>query len=292
MTLRAGGSGWRIPRIWALPLGVLAAMVAAAGYGVLSRSLYLDLAAWWPVWFGVVVLTVLARGRRVGRLRASGLVPLLAFIALAIFGAAHLKGSTLMPSGTVRLVGPPVGQVSQGLLEARIDGEVHLDSGSRFLYQVEPVRWGGKISLPEATEEYRPTELEGSSLVVVELRPSADPGLYTFSGWDIRLSREVEWILELSGRIDADLSRLSVSSLDAVGEGVVVLGLPPPEGAQATLKGSFELVVPDGVSVQITGEVRVPEDWQISGEGWKSPATGTGWEVSVSEGSTVTVVEG
>ncbi|MFQ5524154.1 MAG: hypothetical protein ACE5F5_11350 [Acidimicrobiia bacterium] len=297
MTRRAAGSGLRIPRIWVLPLGVLAAMLVAVGSGVLSRSLYLDLAAWWPVWFGVVVATILARGRRLGRLRASGLVPVVAFIAFVAFLMGHLQGWSLMPSGEVRLVGPPVGQVRQGLLEARIDGEIHLGSGSRFLYEVEPVRWGGEVGLPEATEEYRPAggNPEGSQsapLVAVLLQPRPDPGPYTFAGWDIRLAEEVEWNVGLSGRIDADLSDLSVSSFGAVGEGVVVLGSSPSPGAQVLLTGSFELVVPEGVPAQITGEALVPGRWERLDEGWRSPTAGAGWEVVVSVGSTVTVVEG
>ncbi len=296
MTRRASGSGLRIPRLWVLPLGVLAAMLAGTASGVLSRSLILDLAAWWPVWVVIVVSTIVARGRRVGRLRASGLVPLVALAAVVAFLSGHLQGWSVMPSAEARLVGPPVDGISQAVLEVRLDGEIRLGDGSSFLYEVEPIRWGGGIALPEAAEERRPmgldsTDLQPTSLVVVALEPRTDPGPYTFAGWDIRLSDAVQWTISMEGRIDADLSGLPVSSFDAVGGGLVVLGDAASSGAEVLLVGEFRLMVPEGVPVRIVGEAAVPPGWEEFGEGWRSPTPGVGWEVTVFQGSSVTVAE-
>ena len=297
MTHRAAGSGRGIPRIWLLPAATLVVGLGAAALGILSRSLALDFVAWWPVWLVVVVLAVIARGRRVGRVRVSGLVPLVAFVALVALVVGHLQGWPIMPSAAARLVGPPAEGVSQAVLEAHIDGVIRLSSGSSFLYEVEPIRRGGLVALPEAMEEHRPMgvdpeELEPTSLVIVFLQPRPDPGLYGFAGWDIGLSEAVQWTIGLTGQIDADLSGLSVFSLDAVGEGLIALGPPLMAGPQVFLNGEFRLVVPRGVPVRIEGEARVPGSWERFGGGWRSPTAGVGWDVIVGEGSSVTVVEG
>jgi hypothetical protein len=295
MTHRAAGSGRGIPRIWLLPAATLVVGLGAAALGILSRSLALDFVAWWPVWLVVVVLAVIARGRRIGKVRVSGLVPLVAFVALVALVVGHLQGWPIMPSATARLVGPPAEGASQAVLEAHIDGVIRLSSGSSFLYEVEPIRRGGEIGLPEGVEQQQPgsgPEDLQPSLIVVSLELQPDPGLYGFAGWDIRLSEAPEWVISLTGRIEADLTGLLVDSFNAWGDGVIVLGAPVTEGPQILLMGEFRLVAPRGVPVRIEGEAEVPQGWERFGDGWRSPTAGVGWNVIVSEASSVTVVEG
>ncbi|MCZ6737309.1 MAG: hypothetical protein O7B77_04970, partial [Actinobacteria bacterium] len=64
MTHRVAGSGRGVPRFWLLPIGVLIGMLGVTAADILSRSLFLDLAAWWPVWLAFIVLAFLGHGVR------------------------------------------------------------------------------------------------------------------------------------------------------------------------------------------------------------------------------------
>ncbi|MBW3666369.1 MAG: hypothetical protein KY394_02115, partial [Actinobacteria bacterium] len=189
MTHRAPGPS--PPKIWLLPVLALIALAGLVLSGVLSRSLALDFVAWWPIWALLALLTLLARGRRLGRVRLSGLVPVIAILLIGLLVAAHLLAWPAMPSTRLALVGPPAAAVETAALSARIDGEIRLRAGAEYLYRVEPLRLGGDIAVPDAREQ------TAESAVVIELLPHPDPGFYGFSGWDVVLSAAPAWSLTL-----------------------------------------------------------------------------------------------
>jgi hypothetical protein len=264
----------------------LVLILIAISLGFLSRSVLLDLLAWWPVWLVLIGLALLSRGRRWGRLRPSALVAILSILALGAFLTGHVRGWPVMPSATIGLNGPQAGSVVTGALSARIEGPLEVGSGeSGFLYAVDPIRMGGDIGPPVATEQ-----LQGPNISVA-LEPSPDPGLYTFAGWALDLDEAPTWSLSLGGEIVADLSRLILSSLQVDGGGSVSLG-----GATAstvvTVSGDFDLTLPPGTPARVVGEATVPPGWTASEEGYESPTPGEGWVISVGEGATLAVREG
>jgi hypothetical protein len=286
MTHRAAGPRRGVPRVWILPVLALVVILVAISLGFLSRSVLLDLLAWWPVWLVLLGLALLSRGRRWGRLRPSALVAVLAILALGAFLTGHVRGWPLMPSSTIGLNGPQAGSVVTGALSARIEGPLEVGSGeSGFLYAVDPIRMGGDIGPPVATEQ-----LQGPNISVA-LEPSPDPGLYTFAGWALDLDEAPTWSLSLAGEIEADLSRLTLSSLQVDGGGAVSLGAATASTV-VTVSGAFEITLPPGSPARVVGDAIVPSGWTASDDGFESPATGEGWVISVGEGSTLTVGEG
>lgn len=285
MTHRAAKRGLRIPRIWILPLLVIVGLTGAAYLGYFSRSLVLDLAAWWPVWLLLILLIVLARGRRIGKVRVSGLVPLLAFVALGLFIYAHIAGWPMMPSASQVLVGPEVSPGTVAALSARVDGELEVSGGAEHLYRVDPIRWGGDIGLPEAVEQTQ------GDAISVALKEPEDSGFYEFAGWDLTLASRLEWSLTLDGVVNADLAGLEISEIQLSGNGDVRLGgtvVPTP----VNVFGAFVITVPDGVAVRVIGKAIVPTGWDETAGGYRSPTPGDGWVISVSEGASLAVVAG
>ena len=99
MTHRAPGPSLGAPKIWLLPVLAVGALAMLAWTDYLSRSLALDFVAWWPVWLLAILAAVAVRGRRMGRIRLSGVVPLLATAALGVFvatWAGNLAGAMLI----------------------------------------------------------------------------------------------------------------------------------------------------------------------------------------------------
>jgi hypothetical protein len=284
MTHRAVGFGRGFPRVWLLPIGVLTVTLGIAATGRLSRSIAADLVAWWPVWLGLAVAAYVLRERKFGQIRAAGIVPLVAlgFVLLFIWG--HLAGWSLMPSADPRLVGPVATGFETASLRAAIDGEIVVRGGSEFLYDVEPVRRGGAIGIPGASEQVL------DSTIAVVLEPPDDPGIYTFAGWDLMLSEIPVWELDLDGALDADLSTLQVSSMSVAGSGEVVLG-PVEVETPVTVEGDFRIVLPQDVPARVVGMASVPSTWSPDANGAVSPALGTGWVITVKPGATVTVAQ-
>ena len=284
MTHGTVGARSGVPRIWLLPVLALAAILAAVAGEVLSRSIILDLIAWWPVWLLIVLLVLVAKDRRIGRVRPSGIIPILATLALGAFTIGHLLGWPVMPSTSQRLVGPAQPEFEEAALTARLDGDLHVSAGSPFLYEVGPVRRGGDIGIPDASERAQ------NDAVSITLQHPAAPGLYVFSGWEINLSTDLAWNLTLEGAVDADLSELTINSLHVGGSGVVRLG----EVSILTLgqiTGALEIEVPSGTAVRVVGQATVPATWQQLSDGARSPATGDGWMITVLSPGTVTFIE-
>ena len=216
----------------------------------------------------------------------SALVAILSVLVLGAFISGHILGWAAMPSAATGLNGPQAGSVSTGALSARIDGQLEVGSGqSGFLYAVEPVRRGGQIGPPTANEQ-----LQGPNIAVA-LDPSPDPGLYTFAGWEVDLDEAPTWSLSLAGEIEADLTRLRLSSLQIDGAGSAALGAAP-ENIVVTVSGVFEIILPPGVPARVVGEATVPAGWAPTNDGYESPTAGAGWVISVGEGSSLTVIEG
>lgn len=284
MTHRAAGYGHGVPRLWLLPIGVLTGMLGVTAAGILSRSLVLDLAAWWPVWLVVIAVALVAHGRHVGTVQAAGLVPLLATAALLVFLAGHLEGWPVMPSATPILVGPSTGGTTTAALSARIDGIVRISAGTDFLYEVGPVRLGGEIGVPEAVEQ-----IQESAISIVLERP-LNPEFYSFAGWDIFLSSVPVWNLTVAGEIEADLSGLQISEFQATGDGIITVG-PVAQLTTVSIEGEFQLVVPPGVAARVIGDATVPVSWQQLSDGARSPTSGDGWLISVPDGSSLSVTD-
>ncbi|MGH8914437.1 MAG: hypothetical protein ACRDZM_07980 [Acidimicrobiia bacterium] len=286
MTHRAGGSRRGIPKAWMLPLLVAVLILGAVYIEMLSRSIAIDFISWWPVWLVLVALTILVRGRRWGKLRVSALVPVVTVIVLGLFVTGHVLGWAAMPSAATRLIGPGPGAATTMALSAQVNGVLNVGSGrSGFLYAVEPVRRGGHVGPPSAVEQ-----IQGTSLSVF-LEPVADPGLYTFSGWELDLEEGPTWSLALGGEVDANLRRLRITGLQMSGEGRVMLGTVP-ESVVVNVSGTFRVVVPPSTPVRVVGEAVVPATWVDNSEGSASPTAGDGWVISVGDGSTLTVIEG
>jgi hypothetical protein len=286
MTHIAGGSRRGIPKAWILPLLAVVLILGAVYLDLVSRSIAVDFLAWWPVWVVLVILAFLARRRRWGRVRVSGLIPILWVTALGLLVTGHVLGWEAMPSTSIRLAGPAAGSASTAALSAQIDGVLDVGSGqSGFLYAIDPVRRGGDIGPPTAVEQIQGTNIS------VALEPFEDPGLYTFAGWLLHLDEGPTWNISLGGDLDADLRRLRLSGLQLNGEGDVSLG-SVPESVVVSVSGDFELTVPPGVPVRVVGEAVVPAGWVEGSDGMESPTPGNGWVVSVGEGSSLTVTEG
>jgi hypothetical protein len=286
MTHIAGGSRRGVPKVWVLPVLALIAILVAISLGLLSRSVLSDLIAWWPVWLVLVVLAFLARGRRWGRVRVAALVAILSVAVLGLFITGHIIGWAAMPSAATGLNGPQAGSVITGALSARIEGKLEVGSGqSGFLYAVEPVRRGGDIGPPVASEQ-----LQGPNIAVT-LDPLADPGLYTFAGWVLDLDEAPMWSLSLAGEVEADLTRLQITSLQLDGEGSAALGAVEDD-VVVTVSGVFDVSLPPGAPARVVGEATVPSEWVATNDGYESPTSGAGWVISVAEGSSLTLIAG
>lgn len=282
MTHRAAGASRGIPRIWILPLLVVTGVLAAVVLGFLSRSLLLDVVAWWPVWLLLALAVVFAGGRRIGRVRVSGLVPVVVTVILVVFVVGHLRGWPLNPSASRYLAGRSASPFTEGSMTATIDGDLVVRGGSSFLYEVTPLPGGGDIGLPTAEERV----VEDS--VSVTLVPPVSPGLDSSSGWQVELSEGPEWSLQLGGFIDADLTGLRVGQLALDGSGLVTLG-PTDSRRAITVEGGFTLAVPVGVPARVEGPAQVPDSWEELDDGWRAPVAGPGWVISVQESSVVSV---
>lgn len=273
-----------VTHTWIVPWGLGIGMVAAALAGQLSRSLFLDLVAWWPVWLLLGLLWMAGRDRKIGAVRVSGIVPLVATAVVVLFLVGHLQGWSSMPSSAAVLVGPATGDVEQAGLVAEVEGRVVVGSDATFLYELTPIRWGGQVGIPEAVEE------SVESATTITLLPPAQPGLQQFAGLNLRLSPDPVWALDLSGEVVADLGGLSISKAALTGNGRVVVG-PVQFLSELVLEGEFTVEVPVGAPVRVVGQATVPTGWVSVEGGWHTPQTTDGWLITVAPGSSVVIVD-
>ncbi|HEX6219734.1 MAG TPA: hypothetical protein VF115_01430 [Acidimicrobiia bacterium] len=284
MTFRAVGFGRGFPRAWLLPIGALTVLLGIAASGRLSRSIVADLIAWWPVWLGLAITAYLLRERRIGSFRVAGLVPIGALVFIGLFTWGHLAGWSIMPSASQRLVGPDPSSFTSATLIAGIDGEIEVSGDSNFLYQVAPIMRGGRIGIPDATEAVLDT------MVTIDLEEPADPGLYSYAGWDLKLSPDAVWSLDLSGAIDADLTTVAFDGIEISGAGTVDLGEATIE-TPVNVGGSFRVSIPAGSAARVVGTASIPSSWTLTDEGATTPGGGTGWLFTVVGDASLTIVE-
>lgn len=268
------GFGRGFPRAWLLPIGAITLLLGIAVAGVLSRSIAADFIAWWPVWIGLGLTAYLVRDQNLGALRMAGLVPLAALFLVGVFALGHLAGWGIMPSASQRLVGPEASGITRASLTAAVDGRVSVSGDAEFLYRVEPIRRGGRIGIPTASEQMI------DSTISVALEEPADPGIYSYAGWDLTLSPVPVWALSLDGAVDADLTNLTIGELSLDGAGSVRLGASEEE-APVTVAGGFEIVVPEGQPVRVVGSASVPASWLLTEDGAMTPGGGVGWVITV-----------
>lgn len=285
MTRMAVGFGRGFPRSWIFPIAALTLLLGIAASGRLSRAIVADFIAWWPIWIGLGITAYLVRDRKVGDLRASGLIPLISLFFIGLFTWGHLAGWAIMPSASQRLVGPEVSGVNEASLVASIDGAIELQGGADFLYVVEPIMRGGGIGIPTADEHMVDSSIE------VELIEPTDPGLYSFAGWEMAVSSTPVWMLDLNGALDIDLNGLSVSGASFTGSGTVTLGDTLGE-TPVNVNGAFRVVVPAGSPARVVGVASVPATWVLDEQGASAPISGGGWVITIVGESSVTVVEG
>lgn len=285
MTHVAADPSRGIPRGWLLPVGAVVLVLMLVAVGVFSTAMFIDFLAWWPVWIALGATGYFTRGRQVGKLNLNAVVPIVGLVVVGLFVWGYLAGWALMPSASTRLNGPLEGPAISAALSATIDGQVEVSTSDLgFVYSVVPKRGGGQVGLPEANEK-----TQGSALGIV-LTSIEDPGLNTFSGWEIGLSTLPVWSITLGGDVEADLADLVVGQLNLEGTGEVDLGTPIAD-ATVTVSGGFKVSVPVGVAVTVTGDATVPEGWTQTAGGWSSPGSGPGWIVAVLGGSALTVEE-
>ncbi|HUO45688.1 MAG TPA: hypothetical protein VM470_02515 [Acidimicrobiia bacterium] len=278
-------SGW--------PLGAgafLAAVLIAGGVGVtasiLSPALGLDLISLWPGLVPALLAAILVTIRGAWRRRFGALPFLLVLTWLGLGSAAHFDGWPPLPSSAAELHGPGTvdGQVA---LSANIGGAIEVMASNRsHLYEVQFIRRGGEVGIPEAEE------ITLGDQVSIELIESGRSTWLRYAGWRLLLSTATTWDLHLSGQpIDADLSALEVSSISVEGEGRIVLGSPIADSVIAVGAGEFELNLPASAPVRLIGSATVPADWEAVEGGFESPEKGPAWLITVVRGATVRIVE-
>lgn len=284
MTRRASGPSRRVPRIWILPAVIFTAILGLTAADVFSRSLVLDLVAWWPVWLGLASVVALFGRRRVGRLRLGAMASVLVTAVLLTFAVGHVRGWPLNPSANRYLVGPEASGVEHAELTAVVVGELRVVSGSSFLYEVDPLGGGGSVGLPSALER------SVGDTISVLLEPPPVPGFDTSAGWLVSLSNAPRWSLSLGGEVDVDLTGLSVEGLSVDGSGYIGLGTTQ-DTALVDLDGAFTIEIPVGAAARIVGDAQVPANWTETSDGWRSPDDGFGWVITVPSGSVVSIAQ-
>jgi hypothetical protein len=277
---RSGASAWKLPVAAIVLVGI------ATAIGWLSRSILIDFISWWPVWLLLVGLSLWGSGRKVGRIRVSGLVSVVAVVVVATFVWAHIQGWPILPSSAASLMGGPDSGIETAAISAGVDGELSVGPGQEgTLYSVTLIRSGGPVNVPEARERSQ------GSMASVELTEVDGATLYQFAGWDLELSPGPSWSLSLQGEVDASLERLAILDLQIEGSGTIELG----EVVSATpvaISGDFVVAVPEGQPVRVIGPAQVPEGWEHSDSGSSAPGGGEGWVITVPEGSILQIRHG
>lgn len=274
------GGPWPLAA-WLMVAVVIVGLAVGILIGVFSPVLVLDLLSFWPAVAVAVILLVPAFSMRKRHPRLIA-VPALIVLTWASLGTAvHLSGWPALPSGRARVVGPPVETSLARLTVALPEAELRVDGGSDAAYVVSPLRSGGGTGVPQGVDRVASDELQ----VVLEEQP---PGpWFRFAGWRVTLSPQTAWAIEVTGgRVDLDLTDLSVRSVSVSGSGTVAVG----EGSgRIRATGDLVVVVPRDAPAMVEGTASVPESWTEVDGGFAGPADGDGWIIGVPEGSNVIV---
>lgn len=253
---------------WGVLAVSLVLVIVATQTGWLMRAVILDVASLWPVPLLAIGATAVRdrlaqRRNRVVRTGSGVAAPLLLFTWVAAGLALHLAGWEQLPSSTVALHGPTV---QDRLIAAELDiqngGEVVLDGEGEFLYEVTPMRTGGRIA------PARGSELIGGREATVSLTESSDAGWFGSRGWRVSVSESPRWGLTIRAEgLQADLTSVSLQSLRVHADGRIRLGFPSGD-VPVRLDGVVVLEVPSDASIEVEGPSEV-------GPGWEATATGT-----------------
>lgn len=255
-------------------LTVIALTVAVAGK-ILSPSVVLDALALWPL--AALVVPAALLGFSGGRRRALAPLVLLSWMLMTV--GLHLSRFEGLPSSAAA-VSADLGEASTGRLVAAVP-EVELRVGSGP-FTVAPLPGGGDGGVPVVER------VSGGSSVSLTLTDDQERSVwFRFGVFDITLPADVSWDLTLEGAtIDADLSALDVTALAMTApHGTVTLGAPSGP-ASVAIDGDFDLSVPDGAAVTVTGAgtATVPADWTVE-DGTATTGSGDGWMIVVRSGT-------
>jgi hypothetical protein len=265
----------------------LAGIAAGVGSQILSRSLVLDLLSLWPVPLGALVMAgvLVRRGGFKNRLMA---VPgLLVFTWILLTVSLHLSGAAWLPSAAAVVDGPSAAGVSTASMEVDLGGgTLRLTTGEpTVLYRVGPILRGGTTGAPEVLEQ---TDGSAVNTVVVGRNDSA---WFRFLGWSLRLSDVPAWQVEVTaGHILATLGGAEPSDVTLSAPDIDVTLGPRTHASSLVLDGTAKVHVPPDLPVVVTGSATVPDGWQATGDGFRSPAGDGGWTIAVADGSSVTVM--
>jgi hypothetical protein len=271
---------------WLLVLA--SALVLGVGiYGeVLAPSLVLDLMSLWP---GLTLALLLAGAlwpfRRRGPARLAAILPLLVLTWLWGGVALHLAQWELLPSAAADVEGPPGEGTETARLSLEQSGRLSLSATDGLLYMVRMVRRGGPVGIPEAVER-----LEGGQATVSVVEISGGQW-FRSSGWVAELALGPAWDLDLQAAIlDVDLRGLRLTRLEAEGRGVIRLPAVEAE-VPMVVAGDLVIEVPAEARVVVVGTAQVPEGWEVTDTGWRSPGREPGYVITVADGSQVEIRE-
>ena len=276
-----GGFPWPVS-LWLLATMAFAAVSVSVLGDVLSPSLLLDLAAFWP-FLAVAVLTAVLGAVRGGGFRVVAPLAVIAWLATTM--ALHLSGASFLPS-VVGRVTAGVGTEGIGAAEMVIGPVDAVEIGfaeTDQLVTVTPTREGGDVAPAVVT----PFVGDGRAEIVVAERP--DPGYFLFSGWIMDLAVVDAWNLDIQANdLVLDTTRAVQVDLTAAGDGTLRLAEVAGPSV-AVLTGGFDVIVPRGVGVIVEGEAATPRDWSDTERGSRSPEPDVRWTITVVGGSQVTV---
>jgi hypothetical protein len=151
------------------------------------------------------------------------------------------------------------------------------------IYQVGFIRLGGGVGVPSAEEVTNQTGL------TVAVQDSGTTPWFRYRGWRLQLSAQTQWNLSVGGEITGSLIGLDIASLSIDGTGALRLGVTS-HLVPIAVRGNVSLIIPDDAAVEVLGNARVPEGWETSAGGSKSPVAGEGWLISVAEGASLVII--
>lgn len=261
------------------------ALLLLNNLGLLSWGVWAALLRFWPVLLIAVGLDIIV-GRRATWI--SALIALAALLALALLAGPWGGWSFHTPAPAASAA------ISQGLDGAR-RAAVELAPGVGTLRVSAMAEPDGLIA--GTAETYANERLDrtfsvydGTAFFTLrseQIQPWQSTGGWDTRSWDLQLNPEVPTRLMIAGgvgRTEADLSKLSLMSLDVdAGVGDVRLTLPATGRLEAQISagvGEVTVTIPPGMAARITvsgglGQTRVLGTYDRSGDTYTTPGYAT-----------------
>ena len=231
------------------------------------RAVLLDVTSLWPGWVVTIGPLFIRRRiprpyRRGARSEPAAAAPLILLVWVFIGLGLHLAGWGALPSSAGNLAGPSVDDgITSAALDVEMDGAVELEGGAGQLYEVDPMRVGGRTAPARSSEAW----VDGD--VTIRLREGPDPGWFGSGGWRASLSTSPRWtVIVRAANLKADLTEVNLTSLRVAADGSVRLGDPSGE-VPVDVDGELVLEVPWDAAVELTGPGRVGPGWEITADG-------------------------